>query len=63
MNVWGTIIGVSLVSVGISGLQQLGTPFFVEPLFNGAILLVAITLAGFSQKRKQTATKNNVKVK
>ncbi|MDN2664854.1 ABC transporter permease [Psychromonas sp. 14N.309.X.WAT.B.A12] len=63
VNVWGTIIGVSLVSVGISGLQQLGTPFFVEPLFNGAILLVAITLAGFSQKRKQTATKNNIKVK
>ncbi|SHO55325.1 ABC transporter permease [Vibrio quintilis] len=63
VNVWGTLIGVSLVSVGISGLQQLGTPFFVEPLFNGAILLISITLAGFSQKRKQTATKNNVKVK
>ncbi|MDP5255428.1 MULTISPECIES: ABC transporter permease [unclassified Vibrio] len=62
VNVWGTLIGVALVSVGISGLQQLGTPFFVEPLFNGAILLIAITLAGFSQKRKQTATKNNVKV-
>lgn len=62
VNVWGTLIGVSLVSVGISGLQQLGTPFFVEPLFNGAILLISITLAGFSQKRKHTATKNNVKV-
>ncbi|MEI8634308.1 ABC transporter permease [Vibrio sp. PP-XX7] len=63
VNVWGTLIGVSLVSVGISGLQQWGTPFFVEPLFNGAILLISITLAGFSQKRKQIATKNNVKVK
>lgn len=63
VNVWGTLIGVALVSVGISGLQQLGTPFFVEPLFNGGILLISITLAGFSQKRKQTATKNNVKVK
>ena len=42
VNVWGTIIGVSILAVGISGIQQLGGDFYVEPLFNGVTLLIAI---------------------
>jgi ribose transport system permease protein len=52
VNVWGTIIGVLILAVGISGIQQLGGAFFVEPLFNGITLLVAIALAGFAQRRR-----------
>jgi ribose transport system permease protein len=52
VNVWGTIVGVLILAVGISGIQQLGGAFFVEPLFNGITLLVAIALAGFSQRRR-----------
>ncbi len=51
VNVWGTIVGVLILAVGISGIQQLGGAFFVEPLFNGITLLVAIALAGFAQRR------------
>ncbi len=40
VNVWGTIVGVLILAVGISGIQQLGGAFFVEPLFNGVTLLV-----------------------
>ena len=52
VNVWGTIVGVLILAVGISGIQQLGGAFFVEPLFNGVTLLVAIALAGFAQRRR-----------
>jgi ribose transport system permease protein len=55
VNVWGTIIGVLILAVGISGIQQLGGAFFVEPLFNGATLVIAIALAGFAQRRRSVA--------
>src|SRR5437899_1173888 len=37
VNVWGTLCGVLILAVGISGIQQLGGVFFVEPLFNGVM--------------------------
>jgi ribose transport system permease protein len=52
VNVWGTIVGVAILAVGISGIQQIGGAFYVEPLFNGVTLLIAIGLAGYSQKRR-----------
>jgi len=55
VNVWGTIIGVLILAVGISGIQQLGGAFFVEPLFNGVTLLVSIALAGFAQRRRSVS--------
>jgi ribose transport system permease protein len=56
MNVWGTIFGILILAVGISGIQLLGGAFFVEPLFNGVTLVVAIALAAFAQRRR-TAVK------
>lgn len=52
VNVWGTIIGVIILAVGISGIQQFGGSFWVEPMFNGVTLLVAIGIAGLAQRRK-----------
>ncbi|MBV9531815.1 MAG: ABC transporter permease [Bradyrhizobium sp.] len=52
VNVWGTIVGVLILAVGISGIQQLGGAFFVEPLFNGATLVISIALAAFAQRRR-----------
>lgn len=52
VNVWGTIVGVVILAVGISGIQQFGGSFWVEPLFNGVTLLVAIGIAGYAQRRK-----------
>lgn len=57
VNVWGTIIGVAILAVGISGIQQFGGSFWVEPLFNGVTLLIAIGIAGYAQRRKGAATK------
>jgi ribose transport system permease protein len=55
VNVWGTMIGVIILAVGIAGIQQLGGSFFVEPLFNGVTLLVAIGIAGYAQRRRGVA--------
>ena len=52
VNVWGTIAGVAILAVGISGIQQLGGAFYVEPLFNGVTLLLAIGLAGYAQRKR-----------
>jgi ribose transport system permease protein len=55
VNVWGTIFGVLILAVGISGIQQLGGAFFVEPLFNGTTLVISFALAAFAQRRRTVA--------
>lgn len=57
VNVWGTIVGVAILAIGISGIQQIGGSFWVEPMFNGVTLLVAIGIAGYAQRRKGAAKK------
>ena len=52
VNVWGTIVGVVILAVGISGIQQFGGSFWVEPMFNGVTLLIAIGIAGYAQRKK-----------
>ena len=52
VNIWGTIFGVLILAIGISGIQQLGGAFFVEPLFNGTTLVISIALAAFAQRRR-----------
>jgi len=51
---------VVILAVGISGIQQFGGSFWVEPLFNGVTLLIAIGIAGYAQRRKG-ADKRRVK--
>ncbi len=57
VNVWGTIVGVMILAVGISGIQQLGGSFWVEPMFNGLTLLTAIGIAGYAQRKKGATRK------
>jgi ribose transport system permease protein len=44
-NVWGTLIAIFLVAVGITGLQLKGVESWVTPVFNGSVLLLAVTLS------------------
>jgi ribose transport system permease protein len=57
VNVWGTLVGVIILAVGIAGIQQFGGSFFVEPMFNGLTLLVAIGIAGYAQRKKGAVIK------
>ncbi len=49
------MIGVAILAVGISGVQQFGGSFFVETLFSGVSLLVAIGIAGYAQRKRAAA--------
>jgi ribose transport system permease protein len=44
-NVPGTIVAIILLAVGFNGLNLLGAPFWVQPIFNGAVLLIAVITA------------------
>lgn len=44
-NVIGTIVAIMVLAVGFDGLSLLGVPFWVQPIFNGAVLLVAVLSA------------------
>ena len=57
VNVWGTLIGVIILAIGISGIQQLGGSFWVEPMFNGLTQLVAIGIAGYTQRKRIVAAR------
>jgi ribose transport system permease protein len=50
-NVWGTIIGVLVLAVGISGLTLAGAPFWVPSVFNGGALVVAVSAATLMSRR------------
>lgn len=50
-NVAGTVVAVYLVGVGIIGLQQLGAASYVEQLFNGGALLIAIVVSSLAAGR------------
>lgn len=43
-NVVGTIVAVFIVAVGLAGLTQLGVAFYIEPVFTGVVLFVAVAL-------------------
>jgi len=60
VNVWGTLVGVAILAIGISGIQQFGGAFFVEPLFNGMTLLVSIGIAGWAQQRRNRSIKRRI---
>ena len=46
-NVWGTLISVYVLAIGVKGLQLAGAPFWLPDMFNGLALLIAV---GISQR-------------
>jgi ribose transport system permease protein len=55
-NLWGTIIGALVLAVGINGLTLAGAPFWLPNVFNGAALLIAVSLSILSGRRRTNAT-------
>jgi ribose transport system permease protein len=44
-NVPGAVIAILLMAVGFNGLNLLGSPFWGQPIFNGAVLVIAVICA------------------
>ena len=57
VNVWGTVLAVLVLAAAVSGLQQLGAKAYVEPLFNGGMLVVAVAIAAHVTARRQESTR------
>lgn len=47
-NVWGTVIAIFVVAVGVVGLQLAGANAWVTDVFNGMVLLVAVSASMIS---------------
>lgn len=50
-NAWGTVIAVYLLVVGITGLQLLGGAGWLELLFNGTALVLAVIFSQLIRRR------------
>ena len=46
-NVWGTVLSVYVLAVGVKGLQLSGAPVWIPDAFNGVSLLVAVGMAKY----------------
>jgi ribose transport system permease protein len=44
-NIPGAVIAIVLMAVGFNGLNLLGAPFWVQPIFNGGVLIIAVISA------------------
>ena len=51
VNVLGTLIAIYLLATGVKGLQLAGAPSYVNDLFNGLALIVAVALAARTARR------------
>ncbi len=51
-NPWGAIIAVYFLQTGITGLQQMGVENFVQQLFYGGALVLAVVLSQVAQRRE-----------
>lgn len=52
VNVLGTLVAIFLLATGVKGLQLIGMPGFVEDLFNGVALIVAVALAARTARKR-----------
>lgn len=52
-NAFGTLIAVYFLVTGITGLQLLGTPNFVQQLFYGGALIVAVSVSVLVKTHRQ----------
>jgi ribose transport system permease protein len=54
VNVLGTLIAIFLLATGVKGLQLAGAPGYINDLFNGVALIIAVALAVRFTQRKRT---------
>ena len=55
VNVPGTLIAIFLLATGVKGLQLAGAPGYINDLFNGAALIIAVALAARARAAQRKA--------
>lgn len=56
-NAWGTFIAVYFLVAGITGLAILGVQTWVQSVFYGGALVIAVSASQFVKKRREAAAK------
>lgn len=59
-NPWGSLAAVYFLITGITGLQLLGAPSFVQQLFYGAALIIAVSSSEIVRRKRAAGTKPTV---
>jgi ribose transport system permease protein len=52
-NVWGTMFGVFVVAVAVSGFTLLGAESWVQQVFNGGALVIAVAISTLMGRRRE----------
>jgi ribose transport system permease protein len=47
-NVWGMMIGVLVLQSGIVGLDDVGAPYWLQPIFDGVVLISAVAISSLA---------------
>lgn len=55
-NAWGSFAAVYFLIFGITGLAINGAPTFVQPIFYGGALVIAVVVSQLVSRRRQTLT-------
>jgi ribose transport system permease protein len=50
-NIPGAVIAIVLLAVGFNGLNLLGVPYWLQPIFNGVVLILAVITAAAEGKQ------------
>ncbi len=53
-NPWGAMVAVYFLATGITGLTMLGIPLWVTNVFNGAALILAVTISQITRGRAES---------
>jgi ribose transport system permease protein len=56
-NVAGAVVAILVLATTVSGLQQLGAPTWVQPIFNGVALIIALSLSGWAVRSRAEAAR------
>jgi ribose transport system permease protein len=56
-NAWGTLVAVYFLQTGVVGLQMLGARNYVQDIFYGAALVLAVALSQWIRRRGLSASK------
>ncbi|MGP6204582.1 ABC transporter permease [Microbacterium sp. F2] len=51
-NIWGTLVAVYVVALGVKGILLAGAPTWMPYLFNGAVLIIAVALSKVQTSRR-----------
>lgn len=54
-NVWGAVVAVFVLAVGVKGLQLAGAPVWIPDLFNGVALLIAVGMSKYQRTARRSA--------